>query len=51
MESPKGETNHESDCQNHNRHCQSFSFFLKTDYIHIKTSYMGESACLRKQLK
>ena len=25
--------------------------FLKTDFIHLKNSYMDESACLWKQLK
>ena len=36
---------------NHMRSCQSFSSFLKTDYRHLKTSFMDESACLWKQLK
>ena len=42
--SKKGKTNHE-------RSCQSFSFILKTDYLHSKTGYKDESACLWKQLK
>ena len=36
---------------NHKRSCQLIPFVLKTDYLHSKTSYMEESACLRKQLK
>ena len=36
---------------NHKKSCQSFSFILKTDYIHLKTNYKDESACLWKQLK
>ena len=36
---------------NDKRSCQSFSSFLKTDYLHIKTGYKDESACLWKQLK
>ena len=42
--SKKGKTNHE-------RSCQSFSFILKTDYLHLKTGCNDESACLWKQLK
>ena len=42
--SKKGKTNHE-------KSCQSVSFILKTDYLHLKTSYKDESACLWKQLK
>ena len=36
---------------NHERSWQSFSFILKTDYLHLKTGYKDESACLWKQLK
>ena len=42
--SEKGKTDHE-------RSCQSFSFILKTDYLHLKTGYKDEIACLWKQLK
>ena len=42
--SKKGMTNPE-------RSCQSNSFILKTDVLHLKTSYNDESACLWKQLK
>ena len=42
--SKKGKTNHE-------RSCKPFSFIMKTDYLHLKTDYMDESACLWKQLK
>ena len=42
--SKKGKTNHE-------KSCQSVFFILKTDYLHLKTSYKDESACLWKQLK
>ena len=31
---------------NHERSCQSISFILKTDYLHLKPSYMNEGACL-----
>ena len=31
--------------------CQLVSFVLKTDYIHIKISYMDERPCMSKQLK
>ena len=36
---------------NDERSCRSFSFNLKTDYLHSKTGYKDESACLWKQLK
>ena len=36
--SRKGQTNHKGSCQ-------SIFFILKTDYIHLKTSYMDERAC------
>ena len=42
--SKKGKTSHE-------RSCQSFSFILKTEYLHLKTGCNDESACLWKQLK
>ena len=41
--SKKGYTNHKS--------CQSISSILKTEYKHLKTSYLDASACLWKQLK
>ena len=31
--------------------CQSLSFILKTYFLHLKTSYKDENACLWKQLK
>ena len=31
--------------------CQSISFILKTDLIHLETSYVDGSACVWKQLK
>ena len=40
----KGKINHEGSCQ-------FFSFFWKTDYLHLKTGHKDESACLWKQLK
>ena len=42
--SNKGKTNHE-------RSCQFFPFILKTDYLHLKSGYKDESACLWKQFK
>ena len=42
--SKKGKANNE-------RSCQSNSFILKTDYLHLKTGYRHENACLWKQLK
>ena len=36
---------------NHERSCQSFSFILKMDFLHLKTSHKDESACLWKHLK
>ena len=42
--SKKGRTNIE-------RSCQSDCFILKTGFLHLKTSYRDESACLWKQLK
>ena len=42
--SRKGKTIHE-------KSCQSIFFTLKTDYLHLKTSYKDESACLWRQLK
>ena len=36
---------------NHDRSCQWIYFILKTDYLHSKTSYKDESACLWQQLK
>ena len=41
--SEKGKTNRD-------RSSQSIRFILKTDYLHLKTSYRDESACLWKQL-
>ena len=42
--SKKGNTNHEGSWQ-------SFPFILKTDFLHLKSGYKDESACLWKQLK
>ena len=42
--SKKGKTKQESSCQ-------SFCFIIKTDYLHLKSGYSDESACLWKQLK
>ena len=33
----------------HKKNSQSISFISKTNYLHLKTSYMDESACLWKQ--
>ena len=36
---------------NHEKSCQSLSFVLKADCLHLKTCYKDESACLWRQLK
>ena len=51
MERAKTETPTIKGKTDRRRSCQSVSFVLKTDFIHLKTSKMAERACMSKPIK